>query len=104
MKAKYPEGVNFNEKGFPDFSPYTKELPNGKKSVQIEPGGSRSTDFARADKAAGYKPGERPKDYTWHHHEDYGKMELMPTDLHNKVGHTGGYTIWGAGRKLISID
>ncbi|MDE9590661.1 HNH endonuclease, partial [Xenorhabdus bovienii] len=26
----------------------------------------------------------------WHHHHDSGYMQLIPTDLHSKVKHTGG--------------
>jgi hypothetical protein len=100
LKQKYPEGVNFNENGFPDFSPYTKELPGGKKSVIIEPGNSRKADFRRANEAAGLE--KTPQGYTWHHNQDPGKMELVPTDLHDEVKHTGGYSIWGANSKLPS--
>ena len=33
---------------------------------------------------------EKPKDYTWHHTEDVGRMILMPMSLNDAVGHTGG--------------
>lgn len=35
---------------------------------------------------------------TWHHKEDYGIMELVNSDVHNKVPHIGGRSIWGGGR------
>ena len=28
--------------------------------------------------------------YTWHHHQDYGRMQLVPAAIHNAVGHVGG--------------
>jgi hypothetical protein len=93
LKIKYPEGVKFSENGFPEFSKYTKELPNGGKSVKIEPTLSHEADVRSSNKLAGFR--ETPDNYTWHHHQDYGVMELIPTDIHNAVKHTGGATIWG---------
>ncbi|MGY5237189.1 MULTISPECIES: HNH endonuclease [Neisseriaceae] len=28
--------------------------------------------------------------YTWHHHQDTGKMQLVPEWEHSKTGHIGG--------------
>ncbi len=42
-----------------------------------------------------FKNGEKPKTYTWHHHQDTGRMQLVDAYLHEKTGHTGGYNIWG---------
>jgi DNase/tRNase domain of colicin-like bacteriocin len=82
------QGVRFTEAGYPDFSPYAKTLPNGKKSVQIKYTGSRRGDFAEANAKAGYK--ETPNHFTWHHHEDGKTMILVPEDLHGAIEHTGG--------------
>ncbi|MTG98568.1 hypothetical protein GJV76_10595 [Myroides sp. BIT-d1] len=35
---------------------------------------------------------------TWHHKEDYGIIDLVNTEVHNKIPHTGGRAIWGGGR------
>ena len=32
--------------------------------------------------------------WTWHHHQDVGRMQLIPTKIHNKVGHIGGSAMW----------
>jgi hypothetical protein len=49
---------------------------------------TRPQDFAAADKLMGFK---KPlKGYTWHHHKDTSTMQLIPTDLHHHVKHTGG--------------
>ena len=32
--------------------------------------------------------------FSWHHHEKIGKMQLVPNGVHEKVRHTGGYSIW----------
>ncbi|MDQ3234083.1 MAG: HNH endonuclease, partial [Pseudobdellovibrionaceae bacterium] len=98
LKSKYPQGVNFKNNGYPDLSPYAKELPNGGKFVKIEPGINRAADFKVADKLSGIKASKREAEgLTWHHSEEYGIMELVPTDIHDAVKHTGGYALWGAG-------
>jgi hypothetical protein len=33
--------------------------------------------------------------YTWHHHQDVGRMQLVPTDIHRWVKHIGGFEMWG---------
>lgn len=42
------------------------------------------------------------KGYIWHHSEQMGVLELVPTELHNSVKHTGGKAIWGGGSQLRS--
>lgn len=41
--------------------------------------------------------GETPDGYTWHHDAEPGKMQLVPTEVHQKTGHTGGRVVWGGG-------
>lgn len=43
------------------------------------------------------KSGKRPKGYTWHHNEKEGLMQLVDTETHNAVKHTGGMALWGKG-------
>ena len=31
---------------------------------------------------------------TWHHHQDTGRMQLIPRDKHNETGHVGGMDLW----------
>lgn len=33
-------------------------------------------------------------DYTWHHHQDTGRMQLIPRKYHEMSQHVGGYEIW----------
>nr|WP_147635543.1 HNH endonuclease [Risungbinella massiliensis] len=34
--------------------------------------------------------------YTWHHHQETGRMQLVYSAIHNKgKPHTGGHRIWG---------
>ncbi len=82
------KGLHIDADGFPEFEPYAKTLPNGKKSVRIEYTGGREADFAAANAAA--KLDETPAGYVWHHHQRMGEMILIPRDLHDAVKHTGG--------------
>jgi hypothetical protein len=90
LQQKYPSGVRFDDRGFPDFRPYAiKEVKlDGLK-------GNQTSDFVRADKAAGFA--KRPPGYTWHHHQDCRTMQLVPEDLHFEVRHTGGTAILTGG-------
>ncbi|GAC67237.1 HNH endonuclease [Gordonia soli] len=97
LQAKYPEGIRFNEKGFPEFGPYAKEtvdLPNGF-------GRTRPVDERQANEIVRQRLGDPnwkpPSDYTWHHNEDGHTMQLVPTDLHRGVGHAGGVATGGGG-------
>lgn len=79
-------GVPFDADGYPDFG----AAGAVKAEVKIPYTGSRAGDFAAANKAAGLR--ETPKGMTWHHHQDRTTMQLVPTDIHAKTGHTGGFS------------
>ncbi len=82
--------VPFNAAGYPVFKVISQ--------VVIEPGSSRGQDFARAD-AAARASGQAAQCSltTWHHNEQYGVMQLVGRLIHSKTGHSGGYSLWGAG-------
>ncbi|MEZ4775548.1 MAG: HNH endonuclease [Bacteroidia bacterium] len=82
--------VPFDVDGFPDFS--GNLYPDGPNDVMITPTGDRDNDFSAANKEAGYN--FTPKGYTWHHYQDYGRMQLVESEIHNKTGHTGGFYLW----------
>lgn len=83
--ASYPGGVRFTDEGFPDFTPHAS------KQVEISPHGpTRAADFARSNQAAGQS--KTLCGFTWHHAED-GSMQLIPTDLHEAVRHSGGVAV-----------
>jgi uncharacterized protein len=53
--------------------------------------GDRNRDFPRTDRAAGITKKYRlENNLTWHHHQNGRTMQLVPTDLHEAVRHTGG--------------
>lgn len=41
--------------------------------------------------------GETPDGYTWHHHEEPGKLQLVDREVHAQTGHTGGQHLWAGG-------
>jgi filamentous hemagglutinin len=95
LRRKYPAGVKFNEKGFPDFSPYLYNAdPTKKNTVRIGMTGSYRADYAEANRLAGFK--DTPNGYVWHHNEELGVMQLVPEDLHIGTRHSGGVTLWEA--------
>lgn len=80
-------GIMFDKDGFPDFSGHLYK--GGKNEVQIEYSGNRGRDEILANEAAGYDT--TPDGYVWHHHQDYGKMQLVEEGVHIETGHTGGF-------------
>jgi hypothetical protein len=83
-------GVPFTKKGFPNFKNYLYK--GGKADVIIKPTGTRAGDFAAANRVAGYSV--TPKGYTWHHHQTFGRMQLVERNIHRATGHTGGFSLW----------
>lgn len=77
-------GVPFDADGYPDF----RAAGVVEKEVKIKFTGNRERDFDLANKAAGLS--KKPNNSTWHHHQDGTTMQLVPTDVHRKTGHTGG--------------
>ncbi|MBE8233302.1 MAG: hypothetical protein HAW67_06155 [Endozoicomonadaceae bacterium] len=90
LKSKYPHGVPFTTRGFPDFSRYVF------KKTKIKFTGNRNIDFKKASDKVGITEKWRKKNkYTWHHKEDGTTMQLLKFDLHDAVKHTGGIAIKG---------
>ena len=95
------ECIENSEYGWPKFE--KDELyPFGPNDLNIGSlCGTRNKDFAAANEMAGYP--STPKDYTWHHHQDLGRMQLVATKAHapkNKTSHGhnhfGGVSVWNA--------
>jgi len=119
IRTRYPDGVPFNQKGFPVFP--------SKADVELLPAqhmGSRAEHFRLANRQLRIQeqqdPGylmrqglnqrqidhimknppssKSPPGLTWHHNEKPGVMQLVPRDIHDAVRHTGGHSIWGRGQ------
>jgi RHS repeat-associated protein len=93
IRGKYPHGVPFNMLGFPDFSRYAA------KTVNVGKFKSDSADFRKANEYAFGKNNQfgdkAPEGFTWHHHQENGKLQLIPKDIHDGVKHTGGASLAG---------
>lgn len=50
------------------------------------------------EQIAEIEAGETPTGYTWHHHEEPGRMQLVDSEIHAKTGHLGGKALWGGER------
>lgn len=83
LEATGGKPITFKD-GYPDFSPHATTR------VEIEMTGKNS-DFTAANQAAGFK--ETPDGMTWHHNQDGVTMELIPSNINNKVPHEGGASI-----------
>jgi hypothetical protein len=90
-------GADLKTGGFPEFDP--KDLyPDGPNDVNIgKLCGFDRGDFAAANNVAGYGStpvGADGTQYTWHHHEELGRFQLVRSDVHAKASHWGGRSIW----------
>lgn len=61
------------------------------KTVKIPQGQTITKDFRFANKSIGVD--KTPTGYTWHHSYELGELQLIPTELHKAVQHTGGKAI-----------
>jgi A nuclease of the HNH/ENDO VII superfamily with conserved WHH len=97
LQQKYSvTGVAFSAAGFPNFSPFA--IKSFKPAGLT---GDRAKDNALANKAAGYTV--QPVNTVWHHVEDCVTMQLLPTDIHGAVKHTGGAAIIQSGNN-VTVD
>jgi A nuclease of the HNH/ENDO VII superfamily with conserved WHH len=78
--------------GFADFSKHVV------KEIQLPKNLWNKSDFIQF-KWLDKKIGGRPKGHTWHHHQDSGKMQLVEFGVHNITNHTGGRSVWAAGKR-----
>ncbi|WP_373316965.1 HNH endonuclease [Chitinolyticbacter albus] len=85
--------------------------PNTRTPSRKSPWGttpSGAADFRPANKAAfgnqnsygsASKIMTHEKEYTWHHSQHDGKLQLIPKDIHDAVKHTGGAAVCGTRRQ-----
>jgi len=62
--------------------------------VEIRAGRVPAHIFTPEQLAAINKGSRNIPDLTWHHHADRGRMQLVPTEIHAKVHHVGGFELW----------
>ncbi len=109
-KRNTQTGISFDKNGFPKFK-VIAEIKIPRKYWKKD----RSAHFYQASKLLykkmqknawlkkkfsmrainEFKKGNIPTKYTWHHHQDKGVLQLVESEIHSKVRHNGGYSIWG---------
>jgi hypothetical protein len=57
--------------------------------------GDNSGHFRAANQMTGRKGAASPSGWTWHHHKDIGRMQLLDRKVHAAFKHCGGKSIWG---------
>ncbi|WP_223176017.1 HNH endonuclease [Pseudomonas sp. EZ-C24] len=107
-------GVVFDNKGFPIFDDMTafdtrlpidafksasyegqmklasKDLASAIRQGQVNPSGFTVKQLEQINAGA-----KKIDGYTWHHHQDSGRMQLVPELIHQKTGHIGGEAMGG---------
>jgi hypothetical protein len=68
------------------------------EALQADPALVRQLDLSAEEVASLPTSRKPPSGYSWHHHQDVGRMQLV-TDSAHDLGkpHTGGMAIWGGG-------
>ena len=106
---RHPETkVPFDVKGFPIFddiakydtrldinqfraSSYNEQMRMATRDLYKHLGEDGIKKQFNAEQVAAIKAGkEKIPNYTWHHHQDTGRMQLVPSKLHAETGHIGG--------------
>lgn len=90
FNAQLPENL-YQATDSKQFSECNAQL---KKAIKKDP---QLKDKFTSEQLEQIENNDTPDGYTWHHHEEKGKMELVDSSIHNKTGHTGGKAIWGGG-------
>ncbi|WP_303013700.1 HNH endonuclease, partial [Rodentibacter pneumotropicus] len=110
---KHPvTGVPFDNKGFPIFDKYSafdtrvniekfrglsykEQMKEATKDLAqaIRKGQIKESQFTPEQLKAIYKGEAKIPDYTWHHHQDVGRMQLIRERMHRETGHIGGEAI-----------
>ncbi|WP_261845086.1 RHS repeat-associated core domain-containing protein [Aliamphritea ceti] len=105
-------GVPYDSRGFPifddiakydtkipgpDFSSlsYTQQMQAASRDLAgaIERGAVNSSGFSDLQLSQIRSGSSKVDGYTWHHHQDFGRMQLLPSTVHSKTGHIGGERI-----------
>jgi RHS repeat-associated protein len=110
--GQHANGVTFDQRGFPVFDDVAvseirlsgDQVRSLSSKGQMRAATRELRELVNSDPAlrARFKPAHLrqiqagdPKigNYTWHHHQDIGRMQLIPTKSH-QAGHIGGSAMW----------
>jgi len=78
----------YNESDFTQFRECNNQL-----AEQVENDPDLANKF-NSNQLEQIKNFDNPDGYTWHHHQQPGRMQLVDTKIHALTGHTGGQAIW----------
>ncbi len=92
FETQLPEEL-YQKSDYQHFKYCNEQLREGLENGRVNP--EQFTERQREQIANG----DKPEGYTWHHHEDKGRMQLVDSEVHDRVPHTGGRAIWGGGRE-----
>jgi hypothetical protein len=68
------------------------------EAIQADSGLARQLGLSTEEVAALPASRRPPSGYSWHHHQDVGRMQLITDSAHDLAKpHTGGMAIWGGG-------
>ena len=112
-KEAIVQRVVFDRRGVPIFEPYVKvetrisgDLSKMKGDAHmrvatrqlredIMTGKVKRNLFTEAQLEDIARGKQKIGNYTWHHHQEIGRMQLIPEDIHDWIKHVGGNSIWG---------
>ncbi|MGX2975423.1 HNH endonuclease, partial [Ursidibacter arcticus] len=101
-------GIPFDNKGYPIFddiakhdtridiksfreATYTEQMSMATKQLYKELGDAGVSKKFNIEQVRAIKNGEsKIPGFTWHHHQDTGRMQLVSEWEHSKTGHVGG--------------
>ncbi len=112
---RHPEtGVVFDQRGFPIFDNYSAydtrftgvdfQNANYQTQMRMATRDLRSqilanpqlrSQFNGAQLSAIQSGNAKIPDFTWHHHQDQGRMQLVRENIHRRTGHIGGEAMSG---------
>jgi hypothetical protein len=106
-------GIVFDERGFPifdDVAVFDTRIPAEAVSVHsrdvhmraaskqlddaIRNGQVSASQFSEKQLAAIRAHAPQIPGLTWHHHQELGRMQLVPEQIHKDTGHAGGFFSW----------
>ena len=92
FETQLPEDL-YQQSDYQHFEHCNEQLQEALKDGRVDP--EQFTERQREQIANG----DKPEGYTWHHHQEEGRMQLVDSKVHDRVFHTGGRAIWGGGRE-----
>ncbi|MEI8296322.1 MAG: HNH endonuclease, partial [Alphaproteobacteria bacterium] len=105
--------IPFDNRGFPIFDKYVKaemrlpdsmfkaesktQMRHATRSLRdsIDRGEINTNIFNQEQLAVIRKGLDKIPGHTWHHHQEAGRMQLVPEKIHNALAHVGGDFLWG---------